>query len=856
MNKLIVLLLLAALPCITRAGEIIRITPATRHLVPKGKSTDAIDGDWILKNDKIIAIVGDAIPGREANMRVQSVQGAVIDLTSLADNNDYLAAFYPQGYPAADSRKNPAIFANHIEAINKNGREILLRATRDANDKIPYESITEYSLRDGEDFLRVRTIYTNKGTEKALLVFADKLRMDMDIKDDVPALGKHQLAFMYNKWFNAAYAVYREEGLLLTEKPRTDSDPGTGLLVSFQDATASDTGTVVLEPGQRIEASRFLLYGKDVAEIQRRVASFEKIKRPLTTVTLADTRKQPLAGVFVQISNDQAAQVSFAITDANGKAALPLPAGNYQLLAAKIGHDTVRMSLAVSGKAKELAVAMQPLTSLQVTVKEGGTGRMIPVKLQFKGINGSRDPYLGTSKRAEGTNNQYYASKSRFDISIPPGDYELTVSHGPEYETVTRQVKLGTGDRKSIDLTLNRLFDSPGWVIADFHNHSTRSGDNDVETRSRIINLAAAGMEFAPATEHNRISSYTPEIKAMGLQSYLASAAGIELTGPTGVQGGPNHENAFPLTVMDGKQGGGFPPINGDVYVQMKGLYDYDNGKEKFMQHNHPGMGIPNLYFDKDRDGVMDEGFGTRSITNAIELQTFMYDILNVGADETRNRKTPVFFWLQMLNQGDRIFATMTSDSHMVGDRGGLRFVYVYAKKDKPQEIDSVEIGASARNGHMVVSNGPFLRADIDGALPGDDVKAGVVKPRMNVEVYANNEITIDRVQVLVDGRQVKTLNFTRESHPALYSSKALQFKHSFDLDLSRDANVIVVATGKKLTADTAPADSRMPRQVPIAVTNPFFIDVSGDGFTASKDTLGEPLPVSPRRVAANATAE
>jgi hypothetical protein len=65
----------------------------------------------------------------------------------------------------------------------------------------------------------------------------------------------------------------------------------------------------------------------------------------------------------------------------------------------------------------------------------------------------------------------------------------------------------------------------------------------------------------------------------------LASAAGIELTGPTGVAGGPNHQNAIFLSVQEGKQGGGFPGISPDVYAQMKGIYDYDNKKTKFIQH-------------------------------------------------------------------------------------------------------------------------------------------------------------------------------------------------------------------------------------------------------------------------------
>ncbi len=255
-----------------------------------------------------------------------------------------------------------------------------------------------------------------------------------------------------------------------------------------------------------------------------------------------------------------------------------------------------------------------------------------------------------------------------------------------------------------------------------------------------------------------------------------------------------------------------------------------------------------NLFYDKNHDGVLDNGYNTRQFTDAIELQTFVYDILNVTADDAKNKKAPVFYWLQMLNQGDRIFATMTSDSHIIGERGGLRFVYAYTKKDSPLTIDAYDIAASAKKGHIVMSNGPFLKADINGSVPGSDVKKPAAGLRMNVEVYANNEVKIDRVQVIVNGRQVKSLNFTATSHPKLFTAGALQFKYSFPLNLDKDANVIVVATGKKTLPVAAPSGGRGNAvQVPFAVTNPFFVDANGDGFVPNKDTLGEPLPVSLR---------
>ena len=89
--------------------------------------------------------------------------------------------------------------------------------------------------------------------------------------------------------------------------------------------------------------------------------------------------------------------------------------------------------------------------------------------------------------------------------------------------------------------TLKRLVDTTGWVSADFHNHSTPSGDNTCGTDDRIINLAAEQIEFAPTTEHNRLYDWRPHIERLKLTEELNTVSGVELTGQ-----GP-HMNAFPF---------------------------------------------------------------------------------------------------------------------------------------------------------------------------------------------------------------------------------------------------------------------------------------------------------------------
>lgn len=823
--------LLLAVQVSAIGGEIVQINAATRHLTPKGKEVDAIDGDWIMKNDKIIVVIGNAGFGRHANQMTRNVQGAVIDFTTIAANDDNLVAYYPQNLGIN------IMSADEISVIKNKQKQIQLLVKRMPTEEHPFLTETVYTMNDGENFLRIKTTHSNPANKDVSFYAVDRLRLDKGI-EEASSVGNHQLAFMNNKWFNAAYGIYSEKGLRVPAKPVVAGGRMGGIIVELEPGIKNSNAKTTLLPGQKIEFVRYLLYGKDVAEIQRHSLRWNAKNQFITSLRI-NAGAKPLSNVFVEIKNNKDEAISYATSNAAGIVQVPLTAGSYLIKGTKIGHDTVVKNLTITNKPQFVSMKMEPVTTLHFAINETGSPRRLPVKIEFKGINGTPDPYLGSHNRAEGADNLYYAiNKKPFTVAISPGQYFVTISHGPEYEAVYRIVELKRGDVKRISAELKRSYQSPAWIISDFHNHTTRSGDNSSEVRSRIINMAAAGIEFAPATEHNNISTFTEDIKEAGLEEFIASCGALELSGqPLPL----NHQNAFPLTIHHYTQSNGSPPPNADPYMQMKGLYEYDKDKIKLVQQNHPD--IPWLYFDKNEDGKLDGGFGTEVFTDAIEIQQDFVRILDVTSDSGKNKKGRVFYWLQMLNQGSRMYGTTTSDNHVVGEGSGNRFVYVYSPKDKPADIDDRGIALHAKRGNIIMSNGPFIKTDLSGHLPGADIRYPVDGLKMNIEVYAERSTDINRIQILINGRQDKSLNFTRATHPHLFSTNSLQFKHSFPLHLKEDAHVIVVAAGVKELPNVNFTKKPNQRR-PTAIANPFFIDVDGNGFVPNKDLLGVPLPV------------
>lgn len=123
------------------------------------------------------------------------------------------------------------------------------------------------------------------------------------------------------------------------------------------------------------------------------------------------------------------------------------------------------------------------------------------------------------------------------------GPYDVYVSRGPEYDLfVERGVDLRPGEMVELEATLHRVVDTSSYVSADLHVHSINSVDSFMHLTDRVSSAAAEGLEIAVATDHNYVTDYQPTINALGLQDWMTSVVGVELS--TLEMG---HFNGFPV---------------------------------------------------------------------------------------------------------------------------------------------------------------------------------------------------------------------------------------------------------------------------------------------------------------------
>ena len=154
------------------------------QLAPRGKEADAIYGDFVLRNDRLVAVVAFPSPGRNANLGAKKAGAVLIDLTNIEAQSDQLTAFYPgstnwenrpefhyqgvfrDGLPVSDGQLKGG---NGIQ-----GKRVALRFI--ATDGQVLTELT-YTVEQGKSFVLVESVHRNTGATPVELKLTDRLHI-------------------------------------------------------------------------------------------------------------------------------------------------------------------------------------------------------------------------------------------------------------------------------------------------------------------------------------------------------------------------------------------------------------------------------------------------------------------------------------------------------------------------------------------------------------------------------------------------------------------------------------------------------------------------------------------------------
>ncbi len=840
-------------------AEVAQLTAANwQKFVPQGKEVDAVIGDIVLRNGYLTAVIAQPLESRHANARVRDVGGALIDLATRVNGSDQLQAFYP-GQKQFAFRRWRMLDQERTEVQTESSSPSQLRVevSSAATAELP-EVRVEYILESDEPMLVVVTTFTNKSDKRMTLPLADDIRFDpaQESFEKVPD-GVGSLFWAHDRHWNQAYGIFSLS--LLHEMQSPDMTKSSILETSLRYRANNGQSSVTLEPQASFHFSRWILPASSLLDIKSAVLELQGDDLELVKLRATGGGKPiPRAEITLQRNG---IFYGTATTDDAGLFETQMPVGSYSATVSTLGlplkPEKPLKAIVVAGLGGTIKLEIPQYRPGKLNARiTDARGAPLPCKVEIQATGGKPQPNFGPETGDFGVRNLRFCVGS-FEQPLPPGDYNLTLSHGPEYSAVFRTITIEPGEVFELAEQLERNVNTKGWISADFNSQCTYSGDNTCSPEGRVLNLVAEHIEFAPSTELNRIVSYAPLLESLQAGPWLGTASGIRLASPS--TSAPNSSvNMFPLKLLPHTQDGGAPTAMNGSALQFDSLTAADTRGEVVLQANDPGMLWQ--FYDQNGDGNPDAEFSQRvSRFQLLEIQPLEMALrLQPTVEISGQRVTnPVFAWLQLLNHGARITAVANSTTPTNFHGSGRHRNWVRSSTDDPASIKTLDIARAARQGQIIVSNGPFL--EVSGveagqskeAQPGEDLPAASGRIELKVRVQCPNWLDVDRVTVLVNGRPHAAHQYSRATHAekfrragaAVRSDERLLFDERLLLELKEDAHVIVVAAGENIILGTV-AGPRMKDTPPVALSNPIYVDVDGGGFKANQDGLGHPLPL------------
>lgn len=867
----------SAAPADLHAG---RITPDTPEVL-RIRGSDAIAGlgDWYLSNGTICA----AILGVEHHGQLVPGGGNLVDLGHCGRDDDQWIALEAMYNLSRDEMFRISEIDVHVDVdsaeivtrANDGGLELVTRYRVDHAEPARLDVFTRITREsDGHRFFSItdilvhtvsalRNFIANDGgrysgfrhtsrTKSSYLTIASAIRTAQGIvlvgsEDQGPPISY----------------LYRVASSLATTPGGRPADLASHAL-GFSSITLSHFGTQPswfsgetpsvlgalgllvsdLPIGDSVELHRELWLSKraDVASLTDRLYKDPTNKN--ASVDYNGVAPDPETRVHVfRAGSGPTSHITMARPDARGRLSFHLPRGKYRFeFLAPGGRKLVREA--------DLTGELAGMGFLHLSFDENArialpTGS--PMRLAFRGEGDTPDPTFGDDltrlslgdelKQNSHSSSDVHLSGEALDpthIELAPGKYRVYATRGPEYSLSKTEIEVAGGDVTTLDIEPpSRLFETTGWISADFHVHSAASFDSTLAPAARLRSFAAEGAEVLIATEHDAVSDYSSLIDEFGLEDRLTGLTGLELTTISPTPRNPyttGHLNLFPFPYRPDLNRGGAIQDEGlrlrEIIAQARALPD-----APIVQINHPRetdhtleheafldhLSVAGAPFDPD---VPLDAEANRSLIEP-DPQTGRRDI-DFDAIELMNGKKIEDYrvvlrdWFSLLAQGRRISGMANSDSHNLSTVVAVPRNYVRFVDTGAEEFDDSGFYAAVRKGHLYGTSGPLLDVSLEGAGPGDRFRGS--KGKLNVGIRAAPWVPVSTLRIYSNGRIVaeRTIgDATLEAH-----------RQTIEMNFDRDSFVVVEVEGPA-TGDYAEV---LPGFTPHAFTNPIFIDADGDG--------------------------
>lgn len=797
----------------------------------------------------------------------------------------------------------------------------------DPDKALPVKTTTYYVLSPGESRVRVLTAFCNESESPVLLPLIEL----MDVGAfEIFAPGKcsnslgtskldpnNDCTAMPTKWFGTqgdgvAYGVRSQSLSDLTKPVEANATIGyggvvgnfiegeslTGLLSWTNPDARTRPGTFNIRGNQSRSYLRDFVISKDLAGVNGVLESIDGNAMGTVEITATLPGGAPAPYARIALLDSAGKMKGVMAADASGRASTRVTAGAYTVSGSLLGRG-VGAAIAMTVTADQTATGTVVLgegRTLTINVKDPA-GAGVPAKATVLCANGpcpfTKDTYLQhfliDAPDFGAAAILYVPVNGISQVTLPPGQYDVIVTRGPEYSSwpdtwpmSAARVDLSTADQ-SVNATIGRIIDTPGWVSADLHVHAINSSDSAVANTLRAANFLAEGIDVLLSTDHEIITDFGPAVRELGAESLIGTMMGEEVT--SFMYG---HFNAFPLARDTSKpNGGAFDHAGGEDGPTLRlgplfaGIKAAHPGS--VVQLNHPRGGgncfnAVRLDTATGRSHADPAGFFMEPDPTATADDTRVFGD-NFDAVETANGPTPKFSilndWMTFLSRGLVRTSTGVSDTHKpYSDGGGYARTYAKVTGDTPQTFQPSEYAESIRTNRAFATNAPVMsftaqKLDSGGNPVGNKVEMGQTLSitagdtvEFTLDVQGLEWMPLDRLELYAhapgreavngmenaewpDGRILQKFDVqpmtSIEAVPGSAGLRRFHVTHTFTVTPTGDSWFVGMARG--LTGNMKPLHESRP----FAWSSAILIDADGSGkYDDFPLKAGQPLTYAP----------
>jgi hypothetical protein len=323
-------------------------------------------------------------------------------------------------------------------------------------------------------------------------------------------------------------------------------------------------------------------------------------------------------------------------------------------------------------------------------------------------------------------NRQAFYVDGTYEATVPAGEYELVVAHGPEYRVFKQQVTVSAAGGSTVRATLQRFEDLPaqGWYSADSHVHLMRDRADDGGVWGQ---LAAEDVHLGNLLEMGNILGTYYKQPAWGAASRSERAGYAVVAGQedprTGMRGHTIHWNL--------KQHVHLTP---DLFFNYHKVFEATRQQGSLTGYAHHGNS-----FNGRRGLALDVPFGLIDFIEVLQGGRINTDV-----------------WYSFLNLGYRVGPVGGADYPYFGPTlPGIERTYV--KVDGQFSPDAWYQGY--RRGQAFVTNGPLVEFSINGQEMGSEITIARGQPlKITASAALNPDVdSLDRLEVVALGDVLAT---------------------------------------------------------------------------------------------------